>query len=195
MKTLKFLFVLSLAFLITSSTPFNQNESKISDETQECINCHSVIHPGIVSSWEKSRHSKINPADAIKKSELERRVSFSSLKEEFKNVVVGCYECHSLNTDKHKDSFEHNGYKINVIVSPNDCAVCHPVEAEQYSKNLMSFAHTNLVENKIYRDLMKSVNNPHSFEKNKLEIKESNKLTEFESCLYCHGTQSRSKRI
>jgi len=195
MRTIKILFLLFLAFIISSNTPFNKSEQKISEETQECINCHSAIHPGIVSSWEKSRHSKIIPAEAIKKPKLERRVSFSSLKEELKNVVVGCYECHSLNTENHKDAFEHNGYKINVIVSPNDCAVCHPVEAEQYSRNLMSFAHTNLVENKIYQDLMRSVNNPHSFEKNKLERKETNKLTEFESCLYCHGTRVEVKGV
>jgi len=193
MRTIKILFLLFLAFIISSNTPFNKSEQKISEETQECINCHSAIHPGIVSSWEKSRHSKIIPAEAIKKPKLERRVSFSSLKEELKNVVVGCYECHSLNTENHKDAFEHNGYKINVIVSPNDCAVCHPVEAEQYSRNLMSFAHTNLVENKIYRDLMRAVNNPHKFEKNKIEIKESNKLTEYESCLYCHGSKIEVK--
>lgn len=193
MRTLKILFVLFLAFTLTSNIPSNQKEIKISDETQECINCHSVIHPGIVTSWEKSRHSRTTPAEALKQTKLERRVSFPSIKDELENVVVGCYECHSINVDNHKDAFEHNGYQINVAVSPNDCAVCHPVEAEQYSKNLMSYAHTNLVENKVYKDLMRVINNPHKFEKNKIEIKEGNKLTEYESCLYCHGSKIEVK--
>jgi len=193
MRHLIILSLLIISLITTSHSLYVKNEPKISNETQECIDCHTAIHPGIVSSWEKSRHSKITPAEAIKKEALERRVSFSSLEERLKNVVVGCYECHSLNTENHKDAFEHYGYKINVIVSPNDCAVCHPVEAEQYSKNLMAFAHTNLVENKLYRDLMKSVNNPHTFEKGRIEIKGNNKLTEYESCLYCHGTKIEVK--
>ncbi|MEJ5306639.1 MAG: multiheme c-type cytochrome [Ignavibacteria bacterium] len=193
MRFTSILSLILLSLIITSNYPVKKQELKLSDETQECINCHSVIHPGIVASWEKSRHSKITPEDAITKTKLERRVSFTTIEEKLKNVVVGCYECHSLNTEKHSDAFEHNGYKINLIISPNDCAVCHPTETNEYSKNLMSFAHSNLVENKVYQDLMRSVNNPHKYDKGKIEIKDSNKLTDYESCLYCHGSKIEVK--
>lgn len=193
MRTIKvFSLIVLLSFLIASK-PIIKLEPQISDETQQCLSCHSSLHPGIVASWEKSQHSKITPIQAKEKSKLERKVSFENLDSVLGNVVVGCYECHSLNTDKHQDAFEHNGFKINVIVTPNDCAKCHPVEAEQYSNNLMAFAHTNLIDNPVYVQLMKAVNNPHKIEKNKLIIGESNKLTEYESCLYCHGSKIEVK--
>lgn len=185
------LYILSLFFVIVliSARFNNYNEPEISDETQQCLSCHSTIHPGIVSSWKKSLHSKITPIKAKEKPELELRVSFKDLEDKFANVVVGCYECHSINTDQHKDAFEHNGFTINVIVTPKDCSKCHPVEAEQYSKNLMAFAHTNLVENPVYQQLMQAVNNPHRFHNDKLIIGKENELTNDESCFYCHGTQ------
>ena len=73
------------------------------------------------------------------------------------NTFVGCYECHSLNTDKHTDSFEHNGYNINTIVSPNDCAVCHKTEVDEYAQNKMSQAYGNLMYNDVYLDLKKTI--------------------------------------
>lgn len=44
-------------------------------------------------------------------------------------TAVGCYECHGLNPGQHQDNFEHFGFRINVVVSPNDCRVCHEEEA------------------------------------------------------------------
>lgn len=195
MKIASLFFIALLSMLFIAGKNINQENFSVSEETLECINCHSVIHPGIVESWNNSKHSKITPSKANEKSKIEKRVSFTSLNENMKNVVVGCYECHSLNTDKHKDAFEHFGYKINVVVSPNDCSTCHPVEVEQYSKNIMAYAHSNLVDNAVYKDLMNAVNNPHSFTKGKIEIKQSNKLTDYESCLYCHGTKLEVKGL
>ena len=36
-------------------------EVKVSDATQACIECHSILHPGIVQEWQKSRHSQVTP--------------------------------------------------------------------------------------------------------------------------------------
>lgn len=185
----KYLVLPIIALIFISGKPNNFNNANISEETQQCLSCHTAIHPGIVSSWEKSLHSKITPLKAKEKPKHERRVSYDKLEDKLSNVVVGCFECHSLNTDKHQDAFEHFGFKINVIVTPNDCSTCHPVEAEEYSKNLMAFAHTNLVDNPIYKQLMRSVNNPHKIEKNKVIIGEDNKLSNNESCFYCHGSR------
>lgn len=161
----------------------------ISSETQECLDCHTDIHPGIVASWQNSRHYKITVIDALKKSKLESRVSSTKIDSALLKTTVGCYECHSLNTDKHSDSFEHNGYQINIVVSSDDCAACHEEESDQYSENLMAHAYSNLVDNAVYMQLAESVNNPHSFIENKIVIGKSDSLTNYESCLYCHGTK------
>ena len=104
-----------------------------SEQTQVCILCHRNYTPGIVEDWLKSRHSKITPQMALKKPPLERRISSEVIPETLQSTVVGCYECHSLNASAHKDNFEHFGFWINVIVSPNDCKTCHSVEVDQYS--------------------------------------------------------------
>jgi hypothetical protein len=50
-----------------------------------------------------------------------------------------------------------NGYDIHVVVSPDDCATCHAVEREQYAKNIMAMAHTNLADNELYNDLERTI--------------------------------------
>ena len=179
------IFILTLLF---SQNIFSK-QTNVSEQTEECLGCHSSLHPGLVASWLNSRHSKITPYDALQKEELERRISSGTIDSSLLSVSVGCYECHSLNTDKHKDSFEHNGYTINLVVSPNDCSTCHPVEVEQYSKNIMDHAYFNLMENSLYRDLMKSVNNPYHYSDSMLKVDNDDELTNDESCLYCHGTK------
>lgn len=190
MKRLTLLYLSIAIFFLCSMCQFAySNEELMSSETEECITCHIELNPGLIDSWKKSRHFKTTPDQALQKEELEQRVSSSEIPERFKNISVGCYECHSLNTDKHQDTFEHNGYQINVVVSSNDCATCHSVEAAQYSDNIMSHAHGNLVDNTLYQDLIKSVNHPIIYQKDKLTVGDRNSLTEFESCLYCHGSK------
>lgn len=167
----------------------------VSEETEDCLSCHSELHPGLVSSWLASRHSKTSPTEGMAKPELERRVSSPNIPSELQQFAVGCYECHSLRIEEHEDSFEHNGYEINVIVSPADCAICHSVEAEQYSKNIMSHAYGNLVDNTLYQDFTKVVNNHYTYENQELIIGQGDMLTEYESCLYCHGTKVEVKGL
>ena len=164
-------------------------EIKMSAETEECLGCHSYIQPGLVESWALSRHSKTTPDQGLQKPALERRISSAQIDSSLRFVTVGCYECHSLNTDKHQDAFEHNGYVINVIVSPNDCATCHREEREQYSRNLMAHAYSNLVDNTLYQDFIKVINNPYKYTDHAVEMGQTDMLTEYESCLYCHGSK------
>jgi hypothetical protein len=185
------MFAVSLTFCLAQSTL--SQEAVLSAESEECLVCHADTHPGLIASWQKGLHSRTTPDQALQKGELERRVSSTDIDSSLLSVAVGCYECHSLNTERHKDAFEHNGYTINVIVSPDDCATCHAVEADQYSRNLMSQAHANLVENGLYQTLMKSVNNPHSYAEDGLTIGGTDTLTSYESCLYCHGTRVEVK--
>jgi len=129
----------------------------ISEETEECLECHSVYTPGIVEDWLTSRHAMTTPEMAIQKPALKRRISveqtfLSDIEESLRNVVVGCYECHALNAERHKDNFEHLGHQINIIVSPNDCKVCHPVEVREYSESKKSYALLNLRENSVMNE-------------------------------------------
>jgi hydroxylamine dehydrogenase len=183
-----------LFFLFPQFTVHGQ-EPVISSQTGECLECHRELHPGLVASWEKSRHSRVTPDEALKKEAISRRVSSASIPEPLREVVVGCYECHSLRTEHHADSFEHNGYQINVIVSPDDCATCHSVEVTQYGKNIMSHAYGNLVDNSLYRDMIDAVNNNYHQKDGKLVIGESDRRTDYESCLYCHGTKVEVKGL
>jgi len=186
--TLFFPFAMIIVSAITCQSAQSQ-EFNLSAETEECLACHTMIHPGLVESWYQSRHSRVTPAEALKKAPMEKRMSSESMDSSLLEFTVGCYECHALNTDAHADSFEHNGYHINLIVSPNDCSTCHSTEVEQYSHNLMAHAYSNLVDNDLYQDLIKSVNNPHLFHDPHLTIGKADSLTMSESCLYCHGTK------
>ena len=95
----------------------------ISKETQECLNCHSEYNPGLLQDWMHSLHSQVTPEQALKKRPLERRVSSENIPDSLKGVVVGCFECHSLNATNHPDNFDHFDFRINVVVSPPDCQV------------------------------------------------------------------------
>jgi hydroxylamine dehydrogenase len=160
----------------------------VSEATQDCIGCHSTVTPGIVGDWKRSRHARTTPADALKKPELERRVSVAEVPTKLAATVVGCAECHTLNTDAHKDTFNHNDVKVHLTVTPKDCAVCHPVEVSQFDKNLMAHARGNLANNALYGTLEKAINGVQSFHHMKLSTANPDAKTGAESCYHCHGT-------
>ncbi len=195
MKILLSRLMLSAAVILAAAVNAHGRDAGISTETEECLGCHRELHPGLVASWEKSRHSRTTPAAALQKEASGRRMSAAEVAEPLRQVVVGCYECHSLRPDRHADSFEHNGYKINVIVSPDDCATCHSTEAAQYGKNIMAHAYGNLVDNSLYRDFFTAVNTTYQRQDNKLVKGDIDDRTEYESCLYCHGTKVEVKGL
>jgi len=161
---------------------------RISKKTEACISCHASVHPGIVADWGKSRMARVTPMSAKSMILKKRRVSFENVPEKLARVVVGCAECHTMNPEKHPDTFKHNGHQVHVVVTPEDCAVCHPVELGQYSKNLMYHAYGNLKNNPVYHGLVNSVNGIQSFEDMKTSLKEPDDQTDADSCFYCHGT-------
>ncbi len=77
--------------------------AKVSDETAECLECHTEGTMGIVKQWDKSNHW---------------------------NAGVGCYECHRAEKGD-KDAMDHNGYTIAILVSPRDCGRCHEAEMKE----------------------------------------------------------------
>jgi hypothetical protein len=148
--------ILSLLTLFAAGAAFGDT-APVSDATQECLDCHAVFHPGIVADWQKSRHARVTPKTAMAVEELQRRMSSRNVPEALQETSVGCAECHTLRGEAHADTFEHNGYDIHVVVSPDDCATCHATEREQYSKNIMAMAEKNLSENTVYADLQRNI--------------------------------------
>ncbi|NVM23914.1 MAG: cytochrome c3 family protein [Desulfobacterales bacterium] len=187
--------ILALLVVFVSAQAAVAAGERISEKTKACIKCHASVHPGIVADWGKSRMAKVTPVAAKSMISKKRRVSFENIPEKLARVVVGCAECHTMNPEKHHDAFKHNGYKIHIVVTPEDCATCHPVELKQYSKNLMYHAYGNLKNNLVYHDLVNSVNGIQSFEDRKTSIREPGDQTDADSCFYCHGTVVEVKGI
>ncbi|MHC1725772.1 MAG: multiheme c-type cytochrome [Syntrophobacteraceae bacterium] len=182
------LYPIIIFIVMFLALPSAFSQGAISSATEECLGCHATLHPGIVSSWKKSRHSVLTPAEASRQQGLDRKVSLGSVPEEMKNVAVGCAECHTLDPKSHKDSFEHNGHEVHTVVSPKDCGSCHTVEVEQYQGNMMSHAYANLMDNSVYQLLTTSINAVPPA-KNGAPAKDNPALTNADSCLYCHGTK------
>ena len=130
----------------------------------------------------------MTPREGLKKTKLERRVSSEKIPGTLAGTVVGCAECHTLNAGKHKDSFEHNGFQVHVVVTPEDCATCHGKEVQQYGQNLMAKAYGNLMNNPVYRQLVEDINGTAVFKENKLILTKPDSETNADSCLFCHGT-------
>ena len=181
--------VVVFVFAVLAALSDARGEPSVSGSTEECIGCHVSTHPGIVEGWKRSRHAATTPAEAMKVSGRARKISSGDVPEDLKNVAVGCAECHLMRPRAHTDTFEHNGYDVHVVVSPQDCAVCHVVETEQYGRNLMAHAYGNLVNNDVYKMLISAVNDTPVMDKGRLAIQPSNAATDAESCLYCHGTR------
>jgi len=93
--------------LITIIDAQQTSSASLSDESSECIACHEEQVRGIFADWNASTHSRMN---------------------------VGCYECHQAQSGD-PDLFEHEGYDIAIIVSPTDCARCHPGEVKEFSES------------------------------------------------------------
>lgn len=108
----KKLIGLGIAFflaVVVWSVKAYSDEGEYSDqssETQKCVKCHreSSIAPDIVGQWQQSAHAK---------------------------NAVGCYECHNAQPGE-PDAFEHYKTTISIIVSPKDCAACHPSEVKEF---------------------------------------------------------------
>ncbi len=160
----------------------------LSPQTQSCLACHITYTPGIVKDWQNSRHARMLPIEALKKSLLEKRISVKSLPDELGEYGVGCYECHSLNPAMHKDNFKHMGYKINVVVTPDDCKACHPMEANQYAVTKLANAHKNVMDNSFYRLLINTITGLKRIDKATIISDSPSDRTLHETCLGCHGT-------
>ncbi len=169
---------------------FNKFEdAPLSEETKECLECHKSVTPGIVADWQLSLHSKTTPTVANSKPELQRRISSVNIPGMYSGVAVGCYECHSLNPGNHKDNFEHFGQKINIVVSPNDCATCHETEVNQYQDSKKGYALDILRKNPVFYMMVKTYTDIKTLDKNNNLQYHSSESAIKQSCYACHGTE------
>jgi hydroxylamine dehydrogenase len=181
--------LLPLLLGLAASAPAQDLPRRLSEETEACLECHATATAGIVADWERSRHARTPLSEALARSALERRVSVAEIPDDLGRVAVGCAECHMLDPEKHADTFDHNGFTVHTVVSPQDCAVCHPVERAQYAENLMSAAHGNLTGNPLFHTLETSVIGPQGLIGADLFQAEADSITRDDACLVCHGTQ------
>ncbi len=201
MKAIRYFLAATLILCFSTLQTLDASEQKestssqasLSPQTQTCLGCHAIYTPGIVQDWMTSRHSKTIPAEALKKAPIEKRISAESLPQGLQGYAVGCYECHSLNPDVHKDNFKHMGHKINVVVTPNDCRTCHPAEARQFLGSKKSNAYKNLMGNAVYRTLVDASTGIAKFENGSLSLSKPSDTTLHETCLGCHGTDVTPK--
>lgn len=168
-------------------------EIAISPESQACIACHAIYTPGIVNDWRSSRHARMTPAMALKLPEVERRISVPSVAAKYAGFAIGCFECHGQNPEAHKDNFKHNGFKINVVVSPNDCKTCHEKEVFQFSDSKKAHAIKIIMENPVYHALVDSVTGVNKIVDGKIVAEKGSYSTKHETCLGCHGTKIEVK--
>ena len=191
-SSLGVLFLGTLFFFTAPRTTFG---ASLSEDSGACLDCHLSATPGIVSGWKKGRMSRTTPEEAMKLPIDVRRISVDKIPKKMEKVVVGCAECHTRNPEKHPDTFDHNGYSVHVVVTPDDCAACHPAEVAQFGLNLMSHAYGNLQGNSLYRSLADAANGLQSFENMKITHAESDPHMDADSCLYCHGTKVEVKGL
>ncbi len=165
-------------------------ESPVSDATQECLDCHTMIHPGIVADWRQSRHAEQTVEAAQTLSDAARRVSTDNIPPKYKKNVVGCAECHLARPESHAATFDHNGHPVHTVVSPDDCAVCHNTETKQYRQNIMAHAHGNLADNPVYQQLQSAIIDiPHLAQNEDVSSIPAKAPIEAQACYFCHGTQ------
>jgi len=184
----------SLCVLLTLSAvlaaqPRIGDQIPVSEESQTCIDCHEMYNPGLVMDWRSSRHARTSPGQAMSKPKASRRISSPTIPDHLTSHSVGCYECHTLNTERHEDNFDHFGEQINIVVSRNDCATCHAVEAEQYGDSKKAHAIGNLKNNPVYDGLVETVLGVKTVEGNTVTSQKASHLTRGEACFNCHGTE------
>jgi hydroxylamine dehydrogenase len=184
-KMVVFLCCFIWIFAVSASA----DDVSLSEATEECLDCHATIHPGIVEDWRSGRHAQTSPKAAMNVEGLARKLSSTTVPKELQSVAVGCAECHTLRPKAHSDTFEHNGYEIHVVVSPDDCQTCHETERRQFSKNIMAHAYGNLKNNSLYADLEHTILASPVKEDSGIRLKPANDTTKAEACYYCHGTR------
>lgn len=125
---------------------------------QECIDCHKGINPGITTAWKNSRHG---------------------------HVGVSCLDCHGVDKDspmatQHETLIGTDIY-VSVLVSPDTCGRCHPVERAQFNAS----GHFRSYHQIIPKDSLHALVQKHEGQ----DHPEFGNATNETGCMQCHGTE------
>ncbi|HRA19481.1 MAG: multiheme c-type cytochrome [Anaerolineae bacterium] len=108
------LFLVSLILVQALETSRRRQEAGLTTPqvnvpaaSKECVDCHAEGNPGIVEHWRGSTHAEKG---------------------------VACIDCHQAEKGD-ADGFEHYGAHMATVVTPLDCARCHPAENEEFAKS------------------------------------------------------------
>ena len=174
---------------VLADAPEEPAGAPVSPATAACLECHESLHPGVVADWRRSRHARRTPDAALAEPEAARRFSAKAAPRGEGDFAVGCAECHTRSPESHADSFEHNGYRVHPVVTPADCAACHPEEREQYAGNIMSEASGNLLDNPVHRDLVRAGSGPAGLSGGRAVFSAPAGDASDAGCISCHGTR------
>ncbi len=125
----------------------------ITDANKLCVSCHRNRAPALVMEWEHSRHAQHG---------------------------VGCADCHKANPGE-IDAWQHAGAWISTLVTPKDCARCHPREYEEFSKSHHAKA----------GEILASLDNVLA---EKVAGLPNNNADAVSGCWQCHGSMVKFKR-
>ncbi len=133
--------------------------------SKDCVDCHTKISPGIIQHWEGSTHARKG---------------------------VACVECHQAKQGD-VDGFNHHGHFIATIVTPRECASCHPAEAKEFAQshhakggNILASLDNFLAETV---EGSRQPFNPHSPTPG-MDVKKVNGMASANTgCQQCHGSK------
>lgn len=173
------MFLLSLVFVQYEEIRRREEESvrrprnvSVPASSANCVSCHQELTPGIIDHWIGSTHAMKG---------------------------VGCVECHAAE-EGDADAFLHEGARIATVVTPRDCARCHPHEAEEFQRSHHAAAGNILasldnflaekVEGGVSVDNTQRMFNPHSPTPGRADINAVNGMASaFVGCQQCHGSK------
>ncbi|MBN1422256.1 MAG: hydroxylamine oxidase [Planctomycetes bacterium] len=192
--------ILGAAALLSSPARAADEEvaapERISETSSGCIECHADVTPGIVADWKRSRHARTTPRQALAGPASGRRISVKEVPESGADVVVGCFECHGAKTGPRGDRFDHMGTEIHIVVSPKDCARCHPQEVAEFEGTKKAEAWGILQNNPVFRGLVDATISPKRVAEGlRLVHGKPSATTEHETCFGCHGTVVAAKGL
>jgi len=164
-------FLASLVFVQFMEVARKQEEAglgehpvAIPENSRKCVECHAQNTPGIVDQWKGSTH-------AVK--------------------GIGCLECHRAGREE-PDAFDHYGQIIATVVTPRDCARCHPVQQGEFASS--HHAAAGQILHSLDNYLAESVEgarvpfNPHGSTPGRNVGMVNGLASAFTGCLQCHGS-------
>jgi hypothetical protein len=145
--------------------PMSTLLAMVPESSRACIECHTQQNPGIINHWQLSTHARKG---------------------------VACVECHQAQHGD-IDGFDHYGSHIATIVTPRDCAACHPTEAAEFAEshhaaggNILASLDNFLAETV---EGARQPFNPHGPTPGRDIDKVNGMASAFSGCQQCHGSK------